>query len=106
VKLFLAIAAVLAWLFGAMLLWVPGKFYAPTGLVMTPLLATVAQAHGATLVGVGVIDWIARDAEGRGLIGVLGGNLVIQVLSWRGAADHGPRVGTAVAPGRHPRGAE
>ena len=80
-KAFLSIAAVLAWLFGAMLLWSPSKFYAPTGIMMTPLLATVAQAHGATLVGVGVIDWIARDAEGRGLTAVLGGNLVIQILS-------------------------
>jgi hypothetical protein len=64
-----------------MLLWAPAKFYAPTGIVMTPLLATIAQAHGATLLGVRVIDWMAREAEGRGLTAVLGGNLVIQILS-------------------------
>ncbi len=80
-KLFLAIAAALAWLFGAALLFAPGPFYAPTGIVMTPQLATIAQAHGATLVGIGVIDWLAREADHRGLVAVLSGNLVVQTLS-------------------------
>jgi hypothetical protein len=80
-KLFLAIAAVLAWIFGAALLLVPGPFYAPTGIAMTPMLATVAQAHGATLVGLGVVDWLARKAERAGLVAVMAGNLVVQVLS-------------------------
>jgi len=80
-KLFLAIAAILAWLFGAMLLLIPAQFYAPTGLAMSPMMGTVAQAHGATLVGLGVINWLARDADRRGLIAVLGGNLVVQILS-------------------------
>lgn len=62
-KILLSIAAVLAWLFGAALLIAPAPFYAPTGIQMTPMLATVAQAHGATLVGLGVIDWLARNAE-------------------------------------------
>jgi hypothetical protein len=78
---FLAVAAVLAWLVGAMLLLAPGPFFAPTGIQLTPMLATIAQAHGATLVGVGVIDWMARSAERRGLVAVLAGNLVIQLLS-------------------------
>src|SRR5690242_20705306 len=80
-KIFLSIAAVLAWLFGAALLVAPEPFYAPTGIQMTPMLATVAQAHGATLVGLGVIDWLARSAEKRGLVAVLAGNLVVQLLS-------------------------
>jgi hypothetical protein len=80
-RIFLAVAAVLAWIFGGMLLVAPGQFYVPTGIAMTPLSATVAQAHGATLVGVGVIDWMARTAERRGLVAVLAGNLVVQVLS-------------------------
>jgi hypothetical protein len=81
VKFFLAIAAVLAWLFGAALLFAPGGFYKPTGIEMTPLLATIAQAHGATLIGLGVIDWLARNAEPSGARAVLAGNLVVQVLS-------------------------
>lgn len=80
-KIFLSIAAILAWLVGAMLLFMPGPFYAPTGIVMTPMLATVAQAHAATLIGLGVVDWLARNAERHGQIAVLTGNLVVQVLS-------------------------
>ena len=80
-KIFLAIAAVLAWVFGAMLLLSPARFYAPAGIAMTPMLGTVAQAHGATLVGLGTIDCLARSAERRGLVAVLAGNLVVQVLS-------------------------
>jgi len=80
-KIFLSIAAVLAWLFGAALLVAPEPFYAPAGIQMTPMLATVAQAHGATLVGLGVIDWLARGAEKHGLVAVLTGNLVVQLLS-------------------------
>ena len=80
-KIFLSIAAVLAWMFGAMLLTMPAKFYEPTGMTLTPMLATLAQAHGATLIGLGVIDWLARNAEKKGLMAVLVGNLVVQILS-------------------------
>src|SRR5215510_7269225 len=80
-RIFLAVAAVLAWLFGAGLLLAPAGFYKPTGIEMTPLLATVAQAHGATLIGLGVIDWLARNADRAGARAVLAGNLVVQVLS-------------------------
>ena len=80
-KLFISIAAVLAWLFGAMLLFAPAGLYAPAGIEMTPMIATLAQAHGATLVGLGVVNWLARNADRQGLIAVLTGNLVVQVLS-------------------------
>ena len=80
-KIFLSITAALAWLFGAMLLLQPAQFYAPTGIAMTPLIATLAQAHGATLVGVGFINWFGRNADRQGLFAVLAGNLVVQVLS-------------------------
>jgi hypothetical protein len=80
-KLFLSIAAVLAWIFGAALLLAPAAFYQPTGIVLTPLLATIAQAHGATLVGLGVMNWLTRDADPAGARAVLAGNLVVQILS-------------------------
>ena len=80
-NIFLMIAAVLAWLFGGALLLVPEQFYAPTGIAMTPVMATVAQAHGATLVGLGVVNWLVRGADRRGTAAVLTGNLVVQVLS-------------------------
>lgn len=80
-KIFLTLAAILAWMFGAMLLLMPAQFYTPAGISMTPLMATLAQAHGATLVGLGMINWLARNAETRGLIAVLSGNVVVQILS-------------------------
>jgi hypothetical protein len=99
-KIFLGIAAVLAWLFGAALLLAPGGFYKPTGIEMTPLLATIAQAHGATLFGLGVIDWMARKAEPAGARAVLAGNLVVQVLSLGVVIrTMGLGAGAAVAPG-------
>ena len=85
-KLFLGIAAILAWLFGIMLLAAPAQFYAPIGMTLTPMLATLAQAHGATLIGLGTINWFGRNAEGAGLRAILVGNLVTQVLSFAVAA--------------------
>jgi hypothetical protein len=80
-KWFLGLSAVLAWIFGAMLLFMPGQFYAPAGIAMTPMSATVAQAHGATLIGLGLINWLARGAERDGLVAVLTGNLLVQLAS-------------------------
>jgi hypothetical protein len=80
-RLFLSIAAVLAWLVASALLFAPAGFYAPTGIAMTPMLATIAQAHGATLFGLGVIDWMSRNAAPEAARPVLAGNLVVQVLS-------------------------
>ena len=80
-KVFLSIAGVLAWLFGAMLLVAPAPFYAPTGIAFTPMLETLAQAHGATLFGTGTVLWLSRNATGRAAVPVLAGNLVVQLLS-------------------------
>jgi len=78
----LTIGAVLAWLFGAMLLLVPGPFFAPIGITMTDKIATIAQNQGAALIAIGVIDFLARGTTDRtALRAVLVGNLVIQVLS-------------------------
>lgn len=99
-KLFLSIAAILAWLFGGALLFAPATFYEPTGIAFTPLLETLAQAHGATLLGLGVIDWLARSAEKKGLVAVLAGNLVAQALSlFVVMRTMSLGVGAAVAPG-------
>src|SRR5215467_10699254 len=52
-KTFLGIAAIRAWLFGAALLFAPGPFYQPAKIALTPMLATLAQAHGATYTALG-----------------------------------------------------
>jgi hypothetical protein len=80
-RLFLGVAAALAFLFSAGLLLSPEAFYAPMGLALTPLQATLAQAHGATLAGMGVLLWLGRDAEPKGMRAILWGNLVVQLLS-------------------------
>ena len=99
-KVFLAIAAIFAWIFALAMLFAPAKFYAPAGFELTPMLATLAQAHVATLFGLGVINWGAREAKGRGLTAVLFGNLMVQVLSLI-VVIRTMRLGagTAVAPG-------
>jgi hypothetical protein len=99
-RVFMIIAATFACLFGAALLLAPAQFYAPTGIAFTPMIATVAQAHGATLVGMGVVLWLARHADRQGLIAVLGGNLVVQILSlFVVVRTMRLGAGTAVAPG-------
>jgi hypothetical protein len=80
-KVFLSVAAVLAWVFAAALLAFPQEFYAPTRIVLTPMLATLPQAHGATLFGLGVVNWLARGLQGAAVRPVLAGNLVVQLLS-------------------------
>ena len=80
-KKFLIISAVLAWLFGVFLLFFPDKFYAPTGIAMTSLVSTIAQAHAATLIGLGFVNWFSRNLKGENVQGILLGNLVVQILS-------------------------
>lgn len=80
-KLFLAISAVLAWIFGLALLFLSPSFYAPMGIVVTPAIAVTAQAQGAILVGLGVLNWTARSLSASNVRPVLVGNLVVQVLS-------------------------
>jgi hypothetical protein len=82
VRIFLGIAAVLAWLFGLMMIFVPSPFYAPVRITLTPMLATIPQAHGAPLVGLGTVNWLGRRTEGPALTAILLGNLVTQVLSF------------------------
>ena len=78
----LVVAAVLAWIIGAALLFSPGPFFAPVGIDVTPKVATIAQAQGALLVGIGVINFLARRVTDRaGLRAILAGNLVVQLIS-------------------------
>ena len=78
----LIVAAVLAWFFGLMLLFNTRAFEAPVGIDVTDKVATIAQAQGAILIGLGVINWLARNLrDTTALTAVLGGNLVVQLLS-------------------------
>ena len=55
---------------------------------------------GVTLVGVGVINWLARDATGAALRGILIGNLVIQVREF---LVNGYKLATGALPRRPPK---
>jgi hypothetical protein len=78
----LTIAAVLAWLFGAILMLAPAPFFAPVGIPVDDKVATIAQNQGAALIAIGVIDFLARRVtDPVALRAVLYGNLVVQALS-------------------------
>lgn len=99
-RLFIRILGGLACLFGAALLFVPAAFYAPTGIDVSPLVATLPQAHGATLFGLGVFNLLVARSDQAGLRAALIGNLIVQVLSFAIVVRTmmlGP--GMAVAPG-------
>lgn len=75
------VSAALAWVFGAALLFASSAFVAPMGIVVTPAIAVFAQAQGAILLGLGVINWTARSMSGNSVRPILLGNLVVQIVS-------------------------
>lgn len=80
-RAFLILAAVLAFLFGAALVFAPGPFLAPMGITASGAVAITAQAQGAILLGLGVINLLARNLKGPAVQPVLIGNFVVQVVS-------------------------
>ena len=82
IRIVLTLGAVLAWIFGAMLLLAPGPFFAPMGIVMDEKVATIAQNQGAALISIGLINFLCRGVtDATALRAVLLGNMVIQLLS-------------------------
>lgn len=78
----LIISAILAWLFAIMLLFNAKAFEAPVGIALDAKTATIAQAQGAILLGLGLINWMARKVvDTDALVAVLAGNLVVQIAS-------------------------
>lgn len=79
-RLAITIVSVAAFAFGVPLLVAPGVMLAASGIDASGTIA-VARGAGATLVGLGVLDWLSRDASGAARRAVLVGNLAVQVLS-------------------------
>ncbi len=74
------IGGVAAIVFGLALFVSPESTLARFGLA-TPVAAKVLSRDlGATLIGLGVINWMARNATGDALRALLVGNLVVQAL--------------------------
>lgn len=84
---FLRLSAGLAWVFALMLMFNARGFEAPIGIDVTDKVATIAQAQGAILLGLGVINWMAAKlTDDAALMAVLAGNLVVQLASLAVAA--------------------
>ena len=85
-------------LFGTLLLLFPASILALSGLALTDAGVAISRGAGATLVGLGVIDWMLRGTTGDTARALLGGNLAVQVMSLavnggEAIADHLPLQG-------------
>ncbi len=90
-KLALQIGAVLAIVFGAALTFVPSQMLGGFGIGSPSEALVVSRDVGVTLIGLGIINWLARDATGQVARALLLGNLFIQaaeavVNGWETAA--------------------
>jgi hypothetical protein len=79
-RLALIIGAIAAVVFGLLLTVFPATMLGGFGLGTPPEAIVVSRDVGVTLIGLGVLNWIARDATGTPLRAILVGNLVIQAL--------------------------
>jgi hypothetical protein len=80
-RLALSIGAVQSFVFGLPLLIFPATVLAISGLTLPDAGVAIARGAGATVIGIGVIDWMLRKTTGPALYGLLRGNLAVQVLS-------------------------
>jgi hypothetical protein len=79
-RLALIIGAFAAFAFGLLLTVFPATMLGGFGLGTPPEAIVVSRDVGVTLIGLGVLNWIARDATGTPLRAILVGNVVIQAL--------------------------
>jgi len=81
-SLALAIGAVFSVVIGLPILLAPAQMLSALGIAAPPDIALVqARDTGTVLIGLGVINWLARDAVGAPLRGLLWGNLFIRVAA-------------------------
>jgi hypothetical protein len=76
------IGGIAAFVFGLALLVFPTSTLAGFGLAVSPEARVLSRDVGATLIGLGVINWMARDATGSALRALLVGNVVVQALEF------------------------
>jgi hypothetical protein len=79
-RLALIIGAVAAFAFGLALTVFPASMLGGFGLGTSNEGIVLSRDVGVTLIGVGVINWMARNATGEVLRALLVGNVVIQAL--------------------------
>jgi len=74
------IGAVAAFIFGLALTVFPTTMLAGFGLAVPDAAVVLSRDVGVTLIGLGVINWMARNATGEVLRAILVGNVVVQAL--------------------------
>jgi hypothetical protein len=74
------IGGVAAVVFGLALFVSPESMLAGFGLATPAAAKVLSRDVGATLIGLGVINWMARNATGETLRALLVGNVVVQAL--------------------------
>src|SRR5438046_7332564 len=79
-RLALMIGAVAAFIFGLALTVVPATMLAGFGLAVPDAAVVLSRDVGVTLIGLGVINWMARNATGQALRAILVGNVVVPAL--------------------------
>lgn len=77
----LKIGAAFNLLTGIVLLAVPGRALAAFGVSPPPFALVPTRDAGTVLIGLGIIDWLARDAKGAALRGILWGNIFVRVTA-------------------------
>jgi hypothetical protein len=76
------IGAAAAATFGLALFVFPASMLANSGLAPSGETIAISRGAGATLIGLGLIDWGARHATGQLQRALLVGNLVVQALQF------------------------
>jgi len=94
-KLALTIGAVLAVFFGLALTFLPSQMLGGFALATPPEALVVSRDVGVTLIGLGIINWLGRDATGRLARALLVGNLFVQVAE---AVVNGWEVAAGILP--------
>ena len=77
-KLALMIGAVVAILAGLGFALAPAQLLSGFGFTAPPEAVVVTRDIGVTLVGLGILNWLARDAIGPAVRAILIGNIFIQ----------------------------
>jgi len=77
---FLSIAGILGLVFGLLLVLVPAQFLAMYGDMGGEVVIGMARGWGASLLGLGVIAWSARNASGPAVQAILLGTFVSALI--------------------------
>lgn len=81
-KLALSIGGVVAVVFGVALTLLPAAMLGGFGLGAPNEAVILSRDVGVTLIGLGILNWMARDATGTSLRAILIGNLFVQAAEF------------------------